>query len=78
MQRWEYCLAVPAPPGPVQVTVTFYSPAGAEKRVYRAEDYSDGSERLWPQVIAELGRDGWELVTVYQEGFYFKRPLGAE
>jgi hypothetical protein len=37
----------------------------------------------WPQLLAKLGADGWELVSttaspvgVHEYYFYFKRPLG--
>ena len=78
MPRWEYCVIAPAPPGPVQVTITFYHTSGAERRVYNAKDYTDGSIRLWSQLIAELGLDGWELVAAHMDALYFKRPLADD
>ncbi len=77
MPQWEYCVVAPAPPGPVVVYVTFYRPTGAERHVYSAKNYDDGAMRLWPQIIAELGLDGWELTAVYMEALYFKRLLPA-
>lgn len=75
MPQWEYCIVAPAPPGPVVVYVTFFRPDGAERHVHTAKTYEDGTMRLWPQIIAELGLAGWELVGVYMEALYFKRPL---
>ncbi len=76
-QQWEYCILATAPPGPIQCTITYFKASGLEKHVYNAESYEDGMNRLWPQLIAQLGLQGWELVTVYQEGWYFKRALSA-
>ncbi len=78
MPKWEYCIVAPSPAGPVQVTVSVYRVSGVDKHVYNAKDYTDGSQRLWPQIIAELGLDGWELVAVHMDALYFKRPLADD
>ena len=64
MQRWEYCLLAQVPSGPLVITITYYTPEGAKVVQRRTKSYDEGSNILWPQVIAELGRDGWELVAV--------------
>lgn len=72
---WEYCTATPTPSGPMVVTVTIYRPEGAHFETHRAETYDDAITRLWPSVIANLGRQGWELVSVMDGTWHFKRPL---
>jgi hypothetical protein len=72
---WEYCVVAPTPSGPMVVTVTFYLPEGARFETHKAETYDDAISRLWPSVIAGLGRAGWELVAVDQGTWHFKRPL---
>ncbi|MBL8161486.1 MAG: hypothetical protein JNJ61_05820 [Anaerolineae bacterium] len=42
---------------------------------HRADSYEEGVRQLWPSIIAGMGRDGWELVTVEAGAWYFKRPL---
>jgi hypothetical protein len=72
MTRWEYCEAIWQPE---QVALTMPVPDEvSEPTTYPAEQ--------WPQVLATLGHDGWELVSVtpspvgmHEYYFYFKRPL---
>ncbi len=78
MQRWEYCLLAQVPSGPLVITITYYTPEGAKVVQRRTKSYDEGMNILWPQVIAELGRDGWELVTVDMGAWHFKRPLADE
>jgi hypothetical protein len=73
--KWEYCVAAQVPSGPLLINVTTYTPEGARTEQHRTRSYDDGQNRLWPQVIAALGRDGWELVTVEAGAWHFKRPL---
>lgn len=75
-QPWEYCVVSTPPPGPVQVYVTYFKTDGMERHIHTATDYNDGTARLWPQIIAQMGLAGWELVFVDQAGsYYFRRPL---
>jgi hypothetical protein len=72
MTRWEYCEVVWQPE-----TVVLTVPAPDEEAAptsYPAEQ--------WPQVLATLGNDGWEMATctpspvgMHEYCFYFKRPL---
>jgi hypothetical protein len=78
MPQWEYCMATQVPSGPLIVTVTYYQPDGAKAVQHRAKSYDEGYNVLWPQVIANLGRDGWELVTVDAGAWHFKRPVMGE
>lgn len=78
MIRWEYCVAAPAPSGPLLVTITRYTLDGAQVDQRRVDGYDDAVRLLWPQVIAELGRAGWELVAVELGAWHFKRPLAEE
>ena len=72
MTRWEYCEAVWQPE---QVALTLPVPdEEAVPTFYPAAQ--------WPQVLATLGADGWELVGctaspvgAHEYYFYFKRPL---
>jgi hypothetical protein len=75
MEKWEYCLVTHVPSGPVVVTVTYYTPDGARQETHRAKSYDEAMTRLWPSVIAALGRESWELVTVDAGALYFKRLL---
>ncbi len=75
-QQWEYSVLSTPPPGPVQVYLTYFRTDGMERHIFNAQDYKDGSQRLWPQKVAEMGLAGWELVFVDQAGsYYFRRPL---
>jgi hypothetical protein len=60
---------------PHQVTLTRCAADGTP-----AVETSDAPS--WPQTLAQLGADGWELVSitaspmgVHEYYFYFKRPL---
>lgn len=75
MQGWEYCLVSQVPSGPLIVNVVYYTPDGANTVTHRAETYEEGIKKLWPSVIANLGREGWELVTVETGALYFKRAI---
>lgn len=75
MIQWEYCTLAPAPSGPLLITLTRYTPDGAQSTQYRAESYEDGVYHLWPKLIAELGHGGWELVTIEAGAWHFKRRL---
>ncbi len=75
MQRWEYCVVAPVPSGPLVITVTHYQAAGAKVVQHRTKNYDEGMNILWPKVIAELGLQGWELVTVETGAWHFKRLL---
>jgi hypothetical protein len=73
MTRWEYCDVTWQQ---AQVTVTLCA-AGGTPRVKTFEAQN------WPQLLAKLGSDGWELVSttaspvgMHEYYFYFKRPLG--
>ena len=74
---WEYCLVSQVPSGPLIVNVVYYTPDGANTVTHRAETYEEGIKKLWPSVIANLGREGWELVTVETGALYFKRAIKA-
>ena len=76
MSAWEYCVASYVPSGPLMVNVVYYTPEGARTESHRTKDYDEGMSKLWPSVIANLGRDGWELVSIDNGALYFKRPLG--
>lgn len=77
-QAWEYCIVSTPPPGPVEVYVSYYTTEGLRRQVIKATSYMDGVNRVWPQIIAQLGLDGWELVHIDQAGAYtFKRPIPA-
>ncbi len=75
MTRWEYCILAQAPSGPLLITLTRFTPDGAQTTQHRAESYEDGVYHLWPTIIAGLGRDGWELVAIDAGAWHFKRPL---
>ena len=71
MTRWEYAEAFWSP---AQVTISFFSPAGAQEHKFPSAQ--------WASMCGRLGAEGWEMVaampspTPIQEYFYyFKRPL---
>jgi hypothetical protein len=75
MTRWEYCDVIWQPG---QVVITFCK----TKEAPLVKTY--GPE-LWPQLLARLGSEGWEMsgaisspTGVQEYFFYFKRPLAAE
>jgi hypothetical protein len=72
---WEYCLVSHVPSGPVIVNVVYYTPDGARTEKHHAQSYDEGVNKLWPSIIANLGREGWELVTVDTGALYFKRAV---
>lgn len=73
--QWEYCIVAPSPGGPQLITVTTYTAAGAETIQHRDESYTKATTLLWPSVIANLGLEGWELVTVEMGAWHFKRRI---
>jgi hypothetical protein len=75
LEQWEYCVVAPVPSGPLVITITYYQPDGAKRVQHRTKDYDEGVNVLWPKVIAELGLEGWELVTVDTGAWHFKRRL---
>ena len=72
MTRWEYC---DVNWQSVQVSVTRCEANG--------EPWTETFDaQTWPELLARLGSDGWELVTgmtsptgVHEYFFYFKRPI---
>jgi hypothetical protein len=57
------------------INLTYYTPEGAKSVQHRADSYDEGMSQVWPQVFANLGREGWELVGIETGAFYFKRRL---
>ncbi|MBI5667125.1 MAG: hypothetical protein HZC41_03885 [Chloroflexi bacterium] len=76
--RWEYCVLVQAPSGPLHITLTVFTPEGAQVTQHRAESYDEGINHVWPKLIAELGRAGWELVAIDTGAWHFKRRLSED
>ena len=72
-QAWEYCIISTPPPGPVEVYVTRHTLKGMERERYVAKSWDDGNQRLFPQIVAKMGLEGWELVFVDQAGSYYMR-----
>ncbi len=69
--RWEYCEVWWQPQS---VLVNVFTPQGARQQRFPTEE--------WPTAFANLGADGWELVTamssptaIHEYWYYFKRPL---
>lgn len=64
--RWEYCQAR----GYQDITVIHYY-----RNVSGAPSDDGVSDRWIWQALAQLGEEGWELVSVSQSVYYLKRPL---
>jgi hypothetical protein len=68
MIKWEYCIVDISPQG--EAKVVYLKPVGQKHRAERIEEIY--------QVLAQLGLEGWELVSHTQtisEYFTLKRPL---
>ena len=73
MQQWEYCRVRTATEQPSAI---FYQETGRVLLDLK-HDESKGDTRNFDagvRFIAELGIDGWELVSVDEGSWYFKRP----
>ena len=75
--KWEYAVISQAPTGPIEVTITHYQQAGAVKTRHQAASFQEGTDELLPNLIAQMGQDGWELVSVTPNQWHFKRRLPA-
>ena len=77
MRGWEYCALWRRAGAPERWYLTVYR-AGGPADLELEPDEAGGERSLrgvWGRTIAELGREGWELVAADAAGFYFKRPL---
>lgn len=70
MTKWDYAEAAWQPSG---VRVTFFSAQGDQVHTF--------APAQWGGVLARLGGDGWELVSVmasptgiHEYWYYFKKP----
>lgn len=74
-QQWEFCIVSTPPPGPLEVYISFMRLTGMERHVHRAKNWDDGMYRLLPEILAQLGMDGWQIAHVDQAGTYFMQRL---
>jgi len=75
-QAWEFCIVSTPPPGPVEVYVSYMRLTGMEQHIHKAKSWDDGTYRLLPEILAKLGREGWQIAHVDQAGaYYMQRPL---
>ncbi len=76
MQQWEYCriqLEKDALPGQDQWVIITFGDSGVDFNTQRYE--VGGDLEMLGKLIARLGREGWEMVSVTDGGLhYFKRP----
>jgi hypothetical protein len=75
MQKWEYCSCFLNTI--YEGYITFYRPVDTEI-IQLQRDKSRGDKTIndaFYRSVAELGRDGWELVNVDGGTCHFKRPL---
>ena len=78
-QKWEFCIVSTPPPGPVEVYVSYMRPGGMERHVFQAQNWDDGFYRLLPDILAKMGRDGWQIAFVDQAGsYYMQRELNGD
>jgi hypothetical protein len=67
MQKWEYCTLTAANTDKGEYKLLFYSATIKQGFLIKQE--------AWGQAIAQLGLDGWEVVSVNGNNLFFKRPL---
>jgi hypothetical protein len=74
MMRWEYCEVTWQP---VQVVISFC-------RLNEAPLIKNYESDTWPQILARLGDEGWEMtgcmgsaMQVQEYFLYFRRPIEA-
>jgi hypothetical protein len=69
MSVWEYCKLVGSDVEGQDGFLCFYKPTAIQTFPLKPQ--------AWEQAIARLGQEGWELVTVENSTFFFKRPVSA-
>jgi hypothetical protein len=67
MHTWEYCKLTGSYSEREAAELCFYKAAGPQRFSLKRD--------AWEQAIARLGREGWELVSVERNTFFFKRLL---
>jgi hypothetical protein len=73
VQRWEYCEVSTNGEGQCD-GITYFREGGLETDVAFKGGYPKG----WPEALAWLGKEGWEMVGATTYGtltWYFKRPV---
>jgi hypothetical protein len=73
MQKWEYCEVSSSGS---HFSACFYETTGV-REVELQQEEARGDHRAWDAVaryIAELGNEGWELVSTDRTMYIFKRP----
>jgi hypothetical protein len=69
MHTWEYCKLTGVDAEHREASLCFYKASGPQTFSLKRD--------AWEQAIARLGREGWELVSVEGNTFFFKRPLSG-
>jgi len=64
MQKWEYL---------VLISYGDLSKEDARLHILNGKSFGKDHELFYPY-IKELGEQGWELVSVHDNEYYFKRP----
>ncbi len=81
MQKWEYCRLLYDGTSRDYWHILYKPEGHVTLRVRRDEAKGDKDDTsAWWRMIAELGLDGWELATSYEDShgshhLYFTRPL---
>ena len=65
MPVWEYCKLTGSDDEDQDGLLCFYKPTAVKKFPLK--------QQTWEQAMARLGQEGWELVTVENNTFFFKR-----
>ncbi len=63
MQKWEY------------LTVVITGNIRYDAKVYTVNDEEIKQEIIFHNYLHELGEQGWELVSINGDVYYFKRPM---
>ncbi|HZR44270.1 MAG TPA: hypothetical protein VFB12_29425 [Ktedonobacteraceae bacterium] len=66
MASWEYCKLIGSPSEGRDGLLCFYKSTNVQTFPLKPD--------AWEQAIARLGQEGWELVSVEHNTFFFKRP----
>lgn len=80
MQQWEYQTVYVLTDSQAAIGIAPTGKTTFQQRVYRVNDILTPADEMpraptITEYIKKQGEDGWELVAVQSEIYYFKRPI---